>query len=447
MDPAPRVHDPLSGPEGLPVLGVVVDYVKGPPYRYLERAARAHGDIVQLNFAGDRLLFLVHPSHVQQLLVEHAKHTRKDPVTRSMVAFLGEGLLTADNSAGLRQRRRLAAAVLGAGQVDRYADTILRHTRAWLASLTEGEPFDLHTHLMGLTLSIAAETLFGVTLEEGVDLLAEDLDVFLRYFQEYGQGWKQLLPAWMPTPMRGQLARSLSRFDDRLYQLIAARSARTGEGGDDALHRLILARDAEGGLSDTQLRDDAATLLLAGHETTALNLGFALLLLSQHPEVAERLRAELDGALQGAPPRPEALAELPYLDAVNREALRLYPPAWAMGRQAIAPFELDGVPVAVDDTLMVSPWVTQRDPRWFADPEAFRPERWLDGALEDLPRFAFFPFGGGGRVCVGMHFALLEAKLVLAQALQTWRFEVQPPSALQSGVTLRPVGGLGAVVR
>lgn len=446
--PVPAVPDPPPSPPGLPLLGHVLDYAPAP-YLYCERAIREYGDVVKFDFADHPLLLLAHPLHVQQVLVTHNKRTRKDEITRAMVAFLGEGLLTADNTPALRKQRRISAALLGTSQVTRYAPAIVAQAQGWVEGLSEGQAVDLHHEMTGLALLIGAETLFGLSLAQEVEPINEELEAFLAYFRAYGQGWQRLLPAWMPTPLRRRVARMLSRFDARLERLIQERRE-AGERSDDVLRRLINARDdAEGGLSEQQLRDDATTLLLAGHETTALNLGFTLMLLGQHPEALARLTQELDEALGGAPVTAETARDMPWLDAVLRESLRLYPPAWGMGREVIEPFELGGYTVPAGVALLLSPWVTQRDARWFPEPARFRPERWLDGSTEGLPKFAFFPFGGGGRLCVGMHFALLEAKLCLATALQRATFEVDPgfAPALESGVTLRPTQGLPARVR
>ena len=212
--------------------------------------------------------------------------------------------------------------------------------------------------------------------------------------------------------------------------------------GKDLLSQLIAMSDEEGqGMTDQQVRDEAMTLFLAGHETTALALTYTFRLLATHPEVYARLVAEVDQVLSGRAPTHRDVERLPFTSAVVREGLRLYPPVWSMARYASKDVEIAGIPIAANTQLILSQWVTQRDARWFAEPERFRPDRWLGDELKELPRFAYFPFGGGPRVCVGQHFALLELVLVLARASQSVVFEPAGEKLLLDPViTLRPRG-------
>jgi cytochrome P450 len=251
-------------------------------------------------------------------------------------------------------------------------------------------------------------------------------------------------PAWVPTPRNRRLGAATRKVDAVILGVIEARR-RGGAATDDLLSLLIRARDEDGGtMTDAQVRDEAMTLFLAGHETTALALTYTLYLLARDPARQERLAEELGRVLGGRPPTLADLERLPTTEAVVIEAMRLYPPAWGIGRQAMTEVEIGGWRYPKGAEFVISPWVVHRDARAFEEPEAFRPERWENELARRLPRFAYFPFGGGPRVCIGNRFAMMEAKLVLAVAVQRFRFELAAETSLSllPSATLRPRRGV-----
>ncbi len=257
------------------------------------------------------------------------------------------------------------------------------------------------------------------------------------------------LPVWVPTPTHLRLRRVVRQLDAIIYGFIRQRR-QTGARGDDLLSLLLHARDEEGGgrMTDRQLRDEAMTLFLAGHETTALVLSWAWYLLARHPEAEDRLVAELREVLGGRAPTLEDLPRLRYAEGVIHESMRLYPPAYIIGREALRDCEVGGYAVAKGTTLLMNVWAVQRDPRFWDRPEEFRPERWCDGETKKLPHYAYLPFGGGPRICIGNTFALIETVLVLAVLATRWRFRVQPgyTARLWPTFTLRPLHGIPTVL-
>jgi cytochrome P450 len=355
--------------------------------------------------------------------------------------IVGRGLLTSEGELWKRQRKLLAPS-FQPRQIAGFAEIMVERTLAMLKSFEEGQQRDLHADMMHLTLDIVVRTLFGSEIVRAgeVEVLLERI---MNDYRALMMSWRAALPTWFPFPIRWRFKATRSALRRILNELISDR--RKAPLASDLLSTLIAARDDEGrGMSDEQLLDEALTVFLAGHETTALALGFSLSLLSQHRELRAELLAELEQVLRGAPPTYDDVQRLPLCNAVVREALRLYPPAWAMGREAAEDFSLGGVAVARGVQLVTSPWVVQRDARFFTEPLAFRPKRWLGSETATLPRFAYFPFGGGPRVCIGNHFALLEAALVLATILTHVELDSVATSApaLSPSITLRPVGGL-----
>jgi cytochrome P450 len=253
------------------------------------------------------------------------------------------------------------------------------------------------------------------------------------------------LPDFIPTLGNIRLRRAVKRLDSIIFEIIARRRA-TGEDRGDLLSMLLNAQDEDGGdrMTDRQLRDEAMTLFMAGHETTANTLTWAWYLLAQHPEVEARLHEELDRVLGDRAPTMADLSSLPYTEHVITETLRLYPTVWILGREAIEPSQVGGYRVPVGTTVYMSQWVVHRDPRFFDDPESFRPERWQDGLLKRIPRYAYFPFGGGPRICIGNGFAMMEAVLLLATIAQRFRLVLEPgtKAKLMPTMTLRADGGI-----
>jgi cytochrome P450 len=305
---------------------------------------------------------------------------------------------------------------------------------------------DVHQEMMGVTLNIVAETLFGADVSRSAHDVGATISELM---EEFGRivGLTAMFqpPRWVPTPINRRFRKASRKLDELILGIIAQRRRGAGEERDDLLSLLVRARDEDGGaMTDAQVRDEAVTLFLAGHETTALALTYALYLLATHRDAGAHLAAEVDRVLGDRTPTFGDLESLTFTDAVVLEAMRLYPPAWIVGRQALTEVEIGGFRFPKGAEFLMSPWIVHRDAGTFAAPEAFRPERWAGDLARRLPRFAYFPFGGGPRVCIGNRFAMMEAKLVLAVVARRFRFEAAPETALTllPSVTLRPRHGV-----
>jgi cytochrome P450 len=319
---------------------------------------------------------------------------------------------------------------------------------AWADGFRAGEPRDVYADMMALTLDIAARTLFGADLVGSNGGVGRALGVVMERVKVASESFLPL-PRWLPTPGNLRYLRAISALDRVCADIIRHRREQGGASAD-LLSMLLAARDEDdgGAMSDRQLRDEVVTLLVGGHETTAIALTFALLLLGQHPEAEAAMRAELSRVLAARPPTIADVPSLPFTDAVLKEAMRLYPPAWALSRMAVEADSLGGYHAPAGTMVAMSQWVVHRDARHFPQPDAFRPERWLEGLEQKLPRGAYFPFGGGPRLCIGVAFAQVEAKLVLARLLQRFRFEpVTEKVALMPSITLRPKHAVRMVPR
>ncbi|MGH7268678.1 MAG: cytochrome P450, partial [Candidatus Rokuibacteriota bacterium] len=310
------------------------------------------------------------------------------------------------------------------------------------------ETRDVHAEMTHLTLGIVAETLFGADVRAHADRVARALSVLMASFTARRASLVPV-PIAVPTPGNLALRRAIRRLDALVYAMIHDRRA-GGGGRDDLLTLLLEARDEDDGrgMTDRQVRDELITLFLAGHETTANALSWTWYLLARHPAVASRLAVELRGVLGGRAPGAADLPRLSYADAVVREAMRLYPPAHSLSRQPLRDTELGGYRVPAGTMVFMSPWVIHRDPRFFADPEAFDPDRWTDGLARRLPRFAYFPFGGGPRLCIGNAFATMEAVLLLATIGARFQPRLAPGEQVvaDASVTLRPRGGIRMIL-
>jgi cytochrome P450 len=311
----------------------------------------------------------------------------------------------------------------------------------------DGSTVDVLDEMMGLTLVIVANTLFGATVDDEVEEIGSALTAVFEMFGFALMPFSELFDR-VPIPTTIRLRRARARLDATIYRIIADRR-RSGRDHGDLLSMLLLAQDTGdegdgGSMDDVQLRDEATTLFVAGHETTSNALTWSWYALSGHPEAEARMHAELERVLGGRRPESADLARLPYTRAVLAESMRLYPPVWGMGRRALADLTLAGYDIPRGSLVVVSPFITQRDARFFPDPELFRPERWLDEHAVERPRFAYFPFGGGARQCIGEQFAWMEGVLLLATLGQKWRLRLAPGHTVEFNplITLRPKHGM-----
>jgi cytochrome P450 len=406
----------------------------------LRDVAQTYGDVACVELLGQRYYLVSHPDDIEAVLVKHARVMLRDRHSVVLERALGKGLLTSDGERWRHQRRLMAQAFVPR-RIQSYGAAMARVTDAGLRRWRDGAEVNVHQEMSRLTMEVVADVLFGSGLAaQDVALVRDSMETVNEFFANSPEA-VVLLPAWVPTPRNRRMNAAVASLDALIYQIIARR--RAGEPRDDLLGTLLAAQDDDGArMSDGQLRDEAMTLFLAGHETTALALAHTLYLLGTHPEVAERLRAELDAVLGDRLPTADDARALPFTERVLKESLRLYPPAWTTGREAAEEVEVGGYRIPKGAQILASPWVVQRDARWFPDPERFDPDRWEGARGKETPRFAYFPFGGGPRVCIGSHFAMLEATLMLALIARRWRVELLPGQTLtfKPSVTLRQAG-------
>jgi len=436
------------GPKGLPIFGNVFQ-PSGDTIGYLTRCAQEFGDVVFFRFLGVPACFVNRPDYIESILVTNSSNFAKSKDYRALRRVLGNGLLTSEGEFWRRQRK-LVQPAFHQDRIVAYAEIMARYTERMLASWSDGQTLDIHEAMMRLTLDIVAKALF----EADVSHDAKEVGVALHFLM--GKFLRQaqlafLLPSWMPIPTSQSNKRAVHRLNNVIYSIIEQRR-RSGEMSRDLLTELLQAHDDEGiGMTDRQLHDEIMTLFLAGHETTANALSWTWLLLGENPDAEEKLIEELRRVLRGRNPTPADLPRLAYTDMVLRESMRLYPPVWVIGRRALAPFRLGGYELPADTNILISQIVMHRDARYFPNPEKFDPLRWsANGAgSASLPRFAYFPFGGGPRVCIGAGFAMMEAALLLATIAQQFRVQIVSPKRVKMlpSVTLRPRGGIQVTLK
>jgi cytochrome P450 len=448
VDAATRLRELWPGPARPPgpralLLRSIVQGRRNPLVFFGELAER-FGDVVFFRIGRTPVYAIYHPEDVGQVLLGDHRAFVKDEITRELSFVLGEGLLTSEGETWKRQRK-LASPSLSKRHIEAYAEIMVSRARAavpaWAGS---GGIRDVHADMMRLTLQIVVDTLFGGESAGGLDRVSALVGLTMTEFERHMGGWRRLFPQWVPSRAMFRVRRARAELDEILMGIVRTRRA-SGREGDDLLWRLLSARDENGAaMDDRQLRDESLTLFIAGHETTALLLSYALHMVSIHASVAEAVRHELDEVLGDRPPRLADLPRLRWTEAVVKETLRLFPPAWSIGRETTREVALGNWTAPSGAQIVIPLWVIHRDPRWWTDPGRFRPERWLDGTAEAVPRFAYLPFGGGPRVCIGNHFAAMEAILVLACVLS--RVNVFPVAGfrleLAPSVTLRPRTGV-----
>ena len=436
------------GPRGRLLGGNLPDYVPDQ-LGFLQRCAREYGDVVRLRFLNVPVYLLNHPDHVEYMLVGNNRNFIKDRVERSSLRFLGQGLLTSEGDYWRRQRR-LAQPAFHRRRISAYGRTMVESAEEMIhSSWRDGETREIQGDMSRLTLQIVSETLFGASMTDNLqEEVGEALDVVMGRFTG---GIMFKVPEKIPTPANLRFRRAVRRLEEIIYGLIRERRKDSHDAGD-LLSMLLAARDEESGegMTDRQLSDEALTIFLAGHETTALNLSWTWHLLAGNPRTEETLHEELRTILDGRAPSTSDLPNLRYADAVIKESTRLYPPAWGFGRETLHDCEIGGYRIPRGTQVVVSQWVMHRDERFFEDPETFRPERWLDGSTDGLPKYAYFPFGGGPRLCIGQSFAKMEAVLLLSTIARRFRLRHTQGSEMVKplpSLTLRPSNGLRMVLK
>ncbi len=435
-----------DGPKGLPFFGPVRE-VRREGLGFVRRVVREYGDLSYTRFAGLDAYLVSHPDLVEEVMVKKRKIYGRSELNGRLKPLLGNGLLTAEGDGWLAQRRLMAPA-FHHKRIAGYAETMVGSTVEGIADWEPGQVRAVDVDYNALTLDIAIRTLFGVDAGDAGKRVGEAF-LQLGAFFEKTLSSVVPLPLWLPTPAVRGFLQARDELDEVVARIIADRRAK-GADGDDLLSMLLNLRDEDGqGMDDKQLRDEVLTLLLAGHETTSLALTYTTWLLARHPEADRKLAQELQTVLGDRDPTMADLRALPYLDRVVKESMRLYPPASIIGRQARVDDTLGGYPIPAGSLIVLPAFAVHRDPRFWDAPDAFWPERWTPALEETLPRFAYFPFGGGPRICVGQAFAAMEARLVLATVLR--RFRLAPvddaPLRLVATVTTRPRDPVHAEVR
>ena len=415
------------------------------PLAFFTKLARDYGDVSSLTLFNFRTLFINHPDDIEDVLVNKARKFEKGRVMKANMRLFGEGLLTSEGDFWLRQRR-LAQPAFHRARITAYGATMVEYAERAMRGWKSGEVRDIHEDMMQITLQIVGKTLFNADLAREAKEVGETLEILLKLAADFGK--TILIPLWVPTRRNLRARMGIRRIEKIIYRIIAQKRAEACDTGD-LLSMLLAAQDEDGSrMTDKQLRDETITLFLAGHETTANALSWAFWLLAQNPEVEKKFDDELASVLSGRAPNIEDIPKLAYTANVLTESMRLYPPAWGMARLVKEEVEVAGYKLVPGNGVACAQWVVHRDPRWFAEPERFLPERWEGDLAKRIPRFAYFPFGGGPRQCIGNSFALMEATLVLVTIARKFRFKLvegHPVKPLAS-ITLRPEHGIRATL-
>jgi cytochrome P450 len=390
---------------------------------------------------------LSHPDAIRDVLVTHNARFMKGQGLQEMKRLLGEGLLTSEGESHKRQRR-LIQPMFHHKRVAAYGDAMVERTLRMRDSWQDGQVLDVHGQMMRLTLSIVAKTLFDTGIEDReARRVADALSTSLGLFDKLTSPLSNLLMRLPNSPGLRQFEGAKGVLDEIVYGMIEERR-RTGDRGD-LLSTLLLAQESDGErMTNVQVRDEAITIFLAGHETTSNALTWTWYLLSQHPDVEANLHEELDTVLGDRPPTVADLPNLPFTERILTESMRLYPPAWILGRRALVDHEVDGYRIPAGSIVVTAQYIVHHDPRWFPDPYRFDPDRWLPDRTALRPKYSYFPFGGGQRLCIGEPFAWMEGELLLATLAQRWKLRLVrgQPIDLSPVVTLRPKHGMKMTV-
>ncbi|NOK61968.1 MAG: Cytochrome P450 [Chloroflexi bacterium AL-W] len=448
-NPSPQIKTEPPGPPTMPIVGNMIDFGRNP-LGFYTYCARTYGDVVRLQFGSGQSSYLIsNPHTIEEVLVQTGRRFAKGyQGDRLITVFLGNGLVTSEGDFWRRQRR-LAQPAFHRKRITGYAEVMVAYTHRMVDKWRNGQVRDIHSEMLYLTQAIVSKTLFDADMQENAKTVGDALEAAI---MEYGKLMTSVfhhvlsfLPFQITTPTEQRLLEAMQDIDNVVEQIVEERRKAPGDRGD-LLSMLMEARDEDGtGMTDQQLRDEVKTLFLAGHETTSNTLTWTFHLLMQHPDIVQKLEAEVDQVLGDRTVTLADLEQLTYTRHVLDESMRLYPPVWAISRQATEDVEIEGYTIPAGSVLQMSQWTVHRDPRYFDDPEAFIPERW-ETIRADLPKYAYFPFGGGPRLCIGNNFALMEATIILASIVQHYQLEALPKQevALQPAITLSPKGSLYA---
>lgn len=441
-----RKPQAIPGPQGSPILGVW-PHLRQNPLQFLTDAAYQYGEIVSLRLGFQRVYLLTHPDHIRYVLQDNSQNYHKSARVESIKPLFGEGLTTSEDSLWQHQRR-LIQPLFKHQRMETFASVVIEMTTAmlkrWQSSAEQEKPLDIAAEMLALTQTIILRILFGADSMQELSKLNQTLTTAFDHLSQRVWSLAAVLDS-LPTARNRQFRQALHTLDTFVYGLIAERHRRENET-DDLLSLLLQARDEKTGepMSDTQLRDEVMTLCIAGYTTTAAALTWTWYLLSQHPTVERTLQRELATVLRGHPPTIQDLSALPYTHMLIAEVLRLYPPTWITARTPLEDDEIGGYHLPAKSVLLLSPYVTHRHPAFWENPGQFSPERFRPGQATSRHPFAYFPFGGGPRFCIGQSFARMEMALIVALIAQTYQLRLVPghPVVPQPLITLYPRHGM-----
>jgi cytochrome P450 len=437
----PTTLDTLRAPKSDPIWGQSTEFNRNQ-LRYLTELARDYDDIVPLRLFLYRAAFFNRPDLVEEILVTKHRAFVKSVAFRRFAEVTGFGVITSDGE-HWRKQHRLVQPGFHRQRVESFAQAMVERADSMRDEWQHGEEREIQADMMRVTLEVVCRTMFSADVSSDARALGESFTEALDAVYQRVSGVQVMVPGSVPLPTQVRVWRATRRLDQMVYRMIREHK----ESGDrgDLLSMLLEARDETGAaMSDRQVRDEVMNIVVAGHETTACALTWVWYLLAQHPEVEARLHAEIDEVLGGRLPTVEDLPRLAYTGHIVTEVLRLYPPVWITTREAIQDVTIGGHELRKGTIAIFCQWTIQRDARYFERPDAFEPERWADGLARRLPRFAYFPFGGGPRVCLGNTFSLMEATLVIATIASRFRLALVPGQTItpHGGVTLRAKPGI-----
>lgn len=442
------------GPKGRPIIGSLNERRKRPLSFFLE-TTRTYGDIVRYKMGYMTVHLLNDPDAIKYVLVDHAANFIKGFGYEQLLPVLGRGLLTSEGSFWRRQRK-LAQPAFHRQRLTEISEVMAQEARShiekWRTASESGKPFDIAEDMMHLTLRIVGLTLLGSDVSADVDSVGTAVSCLLR------EGNRRLLSLThftekLPLPKNLVYKRHLDTLNSIIYSIIEKRRANPGSStpSGDLLSMFMAAQDEETGerMSNQQLRDEVMTMFLAGHETTANLLAWTFYLLSRHPGIERKVREELQTVLNGRTPRFDDLPQLVYLESVLEESLRLYPPAWILARQSTRVERVGGFDIPKGSVIVISPYVIHRNTKFWDNPEGFDPDRFIEKNSQDRKKYSYIPFGAGPRQCIGNAFALMEAKIILATALQSYQLDLLPGHVVEPEplITLRPKNGVQMILK
>lgn len=434
------------GPDGVPVLGNAVDYVRNP-FEFREQCAKEYGGLVYTE-AGSKPMYMVNdPEYIEEVLVtKNDKFLKPELMQKRLGKVFGDGLLLSEGEFW-RRNREVSQPAFFRDSVGDYVETMVDYAEQTVEDWDPGERYDVAHEMERLAVEILVSALFNQDIDFEESAIGSAVHSISEKYDPTNPSW--YVPNWVPTPVNRQYESAVDELEAEVEEIVRRRE-RSDEDPDDLLSLLIDARDDDEHQMDSDLlHDEVNTILLGGSGPMGLALTYSWFLLSKNPEKREKLSTELDDVLGGDSPTMKDVPELEYTEKVLKESMRLYPPVWTLGREATEEVEIGGYTIQEDAALNLTPWSVHRDPTYYDDPEAFRPERWTEEKVAERPDYSYFPFGGGPRQCIGKHFAMLQGQLVLATLAQEYELELvsdEDPD-LKVSTIVEPKDGIEMVVR